>query len=155
MTAVDCIVLGVVAGIIGPIGDLAESMLKRSFKVKDSGQLLPGQRVQRSQQRVLHLPQCDVDQAAGQTQRAQPARLVAHVHADPDRHHRDPRLVEGQVVDAGRRGRVVGHPEQIRRAFERRDGAIDQRLQARPRKTARGPDQAADLEEQVLELTEQ
>jgi phosphatidate cytidylyltransferase len=42
MTPFDCIALGVLGGIIGPIGDLAESMLKRSFKVKDSGQLLPG-----------------------------------------------------------------------------------------------------------------
>jgi phosphatidate cytidylyltransferase len=34
--------LGVVVGIVGPIGDLAESLLKRSAGVKDSGRLFPG-----------------------------------------------------------------------------------------------------------------
>jgi phosphatidate cytidylyltransferase len=37
--AVGC---GVVIGIIGPIGDLAESLLKRDAVVKDSGGILPG-----------------------------------------------------------------------------------------------------------------
>jgi phosphatidate cytidylyltransferase len=35
-------IAGAVFGIIGPIGDLAESLLKREARVKDSGQLLPG-----------------------------------------------------------------------------------------------------------------
>lgn len=39
---VDALVLGLVGGIAGPIGDLAESMLKRSYGVKDSGTILPG-----------------------------------------------------------------------------------------------------------------
>jgi phosphatidate cytidylyltransferase len=34
--------IGVVVGIIGTLGDLVESMLKRSVNVKDSGTLLPG-----------------------------------------------------------------------------------------------------------------
>jgi phosphatidate cytidylyltransferase len=41
-TVVDCVVLGVVGGIAGPIGDLCESMLKRAYGVKDSGKLIPG-----------------------------------------------------------------------------------------------------------------
>ena len=36
------VVLALICGIIGPIGDLAESKLKRSVSVKDSGTLLPG-----------------------------------------------------------------------------------------------------------------
>jgi phosphatidate cytidylyltransferase len=41
-TVIDCVVLGVVGGIAGPIGDLCESMLKRAYGVKDSGKLIPG-----------------------------------------------------------------------------------------------------------------
>lgn len=42
LTVIDSVALGVVAGIGGPVGDLVESMLKRSCKVKDSGTILPG-----------------------------------------------------------------------------------------------------------------
>ncbi|MFO7156176.1 MAG: phosphatidate cytidylyltransferase [Pseudomonadota bacterium] len=38
----DVLVLGGVAGVLGPLGDLSESMIKRAFDVKDSGQLIPG-----------------------------------------------------------------------------------------------------------------
>jgi phosphatidate cytidylyltransferase len=36
------LILGAVAGIMGPIGDSAESLLKRSAGVKDSGKIIPG-----------------------------------------------------------------------------------------------------------------
>jgi phosphatidate cytidylyltransferase len=42
VTVVDCIVLGVLAGVTGPLGDLGESMLKRAYQVKDSGKIIPG-----------------------------------------------------------------------------------------------------------------
>jgi phosphatidate cytidylyltransferase len=42
LTVTDCLVLGVAGGILGPIGDLCESMLKRAYGVKDSGRIIPG-----------------------------------------------------------------------------------------------------------------
>ncbi len=38
----DCLLLGVVVGSLAQLGDLFESMLKRSFGVKDSGTMIPG-----------------------------------------------------------------------------------------------------------------
>jgi phosphatidate cytidylyltransferase len=42
LTVVDCIILGAGGAAFGAIGDLVESMLKRAYKVKDSGALIPG-----------------------------------------------------------------------------------------------------------------
>jgi phosphatidate cytidylyltransferase len=39
---VAAILLGTVAGLLGQLGDLVESLLKRSVGVKDSGKLIPG-----------------------------------------------------------------------------------------------------------------
>jgi len=38
----DCWIIGVLVGVIGPLGDLSESLVKRSVGVKDSGHLIPG-----------------------------------------------------------------------------------------------------------------
>jgi phosphatidate cytidylyltransferase len=38
----DCILLGLGVGTLAQLGDLFESMLKRSYQVKDSGKLIPG-----------------------------------------------------------------------------------------------------------------
>jgi len=38
----DCVMIGVPAAIVGPGGDLVESLLKRAAGAKDSGRLLPG-----------------------------------------------------------------------------------------------------------------
>jgi len=42
LTVVECLVLGPILTSIGVLGDLTESMLKRSFSVKDSGWIMPG-----------------------------------------------------------------------------------------------------------------
>lgn len=42
LTPVEAVVLGAVLCLAGVVGDLAESMLKRSFDVKDSGWIMPG-----------------------------------------------------------------------------------------------------------------
>ena len=42
LTAADCLIVGVFCGVIGPIGDLSESMLKRAYQVKDSSRIIPG-----------------------------------------------------------------------------------------------------------------
>jgi phosphatidate cytidylyltransferase len=42
LTLADCLLVGIPAGVIGPIGDLVESLIKRAAGVKDSGKLLPG-----------------------------------------------------------------------------------------------------------------
>ncbi len=39
---IDCIIVGILGGILGPLGDLCESMLKRAYQVKDSGKIIPG-----------------------------------------------------------------------------------------------------------------
>ena len=42
LTAADALIIGIAGGILGPSGDLLESMLKRSVGAKDSGKLIPG-----------------------------------------------------------------------------------------------------------------
>jgi phosphatidate cytidylyltransferase len=42
LTVMDCLLLGLALGILGQLGDLFESMVKRAFQVKDSGTILPG-----------------------------------------------------------------------------------------------------------------
>lgn len=42
LTWLDVFLVGIPAGAIGQVGDFAESLFKRSFGVKDSGNLLPG-----------------------------------------------------------------------------------------------------------------
>jgi phosphatidate cytidylyltransferase len=42
LTVGDCLLAALPAGVIGPIGDLVESLIKRAFGVKDSGKLIPG-----------------------------------------------------------------------------------------------------------------
>ena len=42
LTVADAVVIGLIIGIFGQLGDLAESHIKRDAGVKDSSQLIPG-----------------------------------------------------------------------------------------------------------------
>ncbi len=42
LTVTDCVFVGTCGSLLGPAGDLCESMLKRSYGVKDSGNVIPG-----------------------------------------------------------------------------------------------------------------
>ena len=42
MSSADALVCGVLVGVVGPIGDLAESWLKRDAVIKDSSHIIPG-----------------------------------------------------------------------------------------------------------------
>jgi phosphatidate cytidylyltransferase len=42
LSVADCAIVGVLGGVLGPLGDLCESMLKRAYQVKDSGKIIPG-----------------------------------------------------------------------------------------------------------------
>ena len=42
LTLTDALIVGVATSVLAPVGDLVESLLKRSAGVKDSGRLIPG-----------------------------------------------------------------------------------------------------------------
>lgn len=42
LTVADGLAIGVMAGLLAPVGDLVESLVKREIGIKDSGRLLPG-----------------------------------------------------------------------------------------------------------------
>lgn len=42
LTVSDCLIIGTLGSVLGPAGDLCESMLKRAYGVKDSGKIIPG-----------------------------------------------------------------------------------------------------------------
>jgi phosphatidate cytidylyltransferase len=42
LSALDCVVLGALVGSLGVLGDLSQSLLKRSYGVKDAGWIMPG-----------------------------------------------------------------------------------------------------------------
>ncbi len=42
LTTVQAVLLGAAAGIVGPIGDFAESMIKRDADIKDTSEVIPG-----------------------------------------------------------------------------------------------------------------
>jgi phosphatidate cytidylyltransferase len=42
LTVVDGLAIGLIAGLLAPVGDLVESLVKREIGIKDSGRLLPG-----------------------------------------------------------------------------------------------------------------
>lgn len=42
LTGLDCLIIGLIVGVLGTLGDLTESVLKRGFGVKDSGWIIPG-----------------------------------------------------------------------------------------------------------------
>jgi len=71
-------------------------------------ELLAGQRVDAAQDGLRHLPEATSNSAAARPSRAEPRAVVADATADAEGQHAHARLVEGDVVDAGRDCRIVG-----------------------------------------------
>jgi phosphatidate cytidylyltransferase len=42
LSPADCLLVGFIGGVFGPLGDFCESMIKRAYGVKDSGNVIPG-----------------------------------------------------------------------------------------------------------------
>ncbi len=134
-------------------GRPAANQLDREPRMRAVDRLLVGrQRVEPSEQSLGSLPESDVDQAAGHAELDPTRAVVADARADRHREHGDARLVERQVVDAGQRRRVVGHPKELARPLQRDRAAIDDLLVLRPRKRVPRADQLADAGEEELEL---
>src|SRR5437867_11229484 len=114
--------------------------------------LLRGQRVEPAREALGQLPEPDVDQAAGHAELHPPRPIVPDTRADGDPERRDARLVESQVIDAGERDGIVGHPEELTRPLQRHDAALDEVLQLRPRERVAGADDLADARQEKLEL---
>src|SRR5437667_12467273 len=94
------------------------------------------ERVQPPQDALRKLPEAYVEQAPCHPEQDEPPTVVPDIGADAYRQHGDLRLVERQVVDPRRRGRLVGNPEELARPPERGARARYEPVEARARNRA-------------------